>query len=925
MFNRQKNYQTTLIIQQVDSYATSIEQKGLNFQNDLNEVAYNYIAIQNPQKSDGDLQKYIEKIKLFYVKNQSIINTVYITDTASNILSLYIDPSGKFIIDFYQTKLTAPLSSKEQFSIDNNEYLYLVPVFYNNKLIANIVANLNIKQFFSAQIQPLSIGNNIFQSISTPYGIITTPLVEAKFPDNLFTTIDKSLKENKAQSLVSNILINNKNNKYLTVCYPFKFLDEKFIFLYHFRIDYIIKSVFMGNIILILFNLIFVLIIIFYYLKMVKNMNLEEEKLRESEEAFKEIIEFMPIGIIITTKDNHILNINKTALRTLQIDNTEEIIGKSINHKFLTTKALAFDNEIASVFETDHFIQYENNGNEIVLYKKDIPLRLQGQEIVVQSFIDVTPIEKSRKREIAANMAKSEFLAKMSHEIRTPMNGIIGMADALLGQNLTQEQTDFVNIIKKSADMLLNILNDILDLSKIEAGKMVMEDITFELRKEIGMIATLFKVPAEEKNLKLNINIEDNVPDKLIGDPFRIRQILNNLINNAIKFTQKGKIEVSVKKLEEYNRNIVLQFKIADTGIGIPEKMLPNIFQSFTQADNSTTRKYGGTGLGTTIAKQLVELMNGEITVESPSGISDDPKYPGTCFTFTIELFSNEKNEKNIELQKIISFDQIKTLIIGNNIEELKPINESFSLFNVNAECHIFNKSTIDMLKKNANSDSFDERFKLLVIFDSATFDAFKLLSRMQEAHITNSFYILIISSNDKPGNYLRTLRIGADHYIVQPYETSQIFNFLTYTFSHINLEEEISKFKVQQLRPDLNILVAEDNPINQKVAFTLFKNIGYAVDFAKTGIEVLDMIEKKQYDIIFMDIMMPEMDGIQATIEIRKKGIRVPIIAMTANISKEERKEALDTGMDDYVTKPVRMDTVKKILIKLFSQEIDS
>ncbi|MGC8802745.1 MAG: ATP-binding protein, partial [Bacteroidales bacterium] len=370
----------------------------------------------------------------------------------------------------------------------------------------------------------------------------------------------------------------------------------------------------------------------------------------------------------------------KLATRILQINDSGDLIGKNISHKFLATKTLAFDDEIASAFETDHFIQYESNGNEIVLYKKDIPLRLKGEEIVVQSFIDVTPIEKSRKREIAANMAKSEFLAKMSHEIRTPMNGIVGMADALLAQPLTKEQVEFVTIIKKSADTLLNILNDVLDLSKIEAGKMVLEEIPFELRKELALVTHLFKVPAEEKNIALQVEIEPSVPEKVIGDPFRLRQILTNLINNAIKFTHEGKILITVKKVEDYNRNLLLQFKVADTGIGIPKDKISRIFQSFTQVDNSTTRKYGGTGLGTTIARQLVELMNGEISVESPSGISDNPEYPGTCFTFTIELFSNEKLPKNIDTSTITTFHQIKTLLISNQAPDDNAIAETFSL-----------------------------------------------------------------------------------------------------------------------------------------------------------------------------------------------------------------------------------------------------
>ncbi|MCX7985964.1 MAG: response regulator [Bacteroidales bacterium] len=924
IFIKQKNYQQYVMIQQAEAYTSFLEQEGLRFVNDFNHVAYHYLIYMRQNNSFREVPPaLLEKIKIFYSKHQPLINNVYLIDTAFHVVNVYCDPTGSFLIDSYESKQNFSLQLTEKFIFRNGDYLYIIPLFKQGRLVANIVASLNLKNFFRARLQPIYVGQSIFQSIYTPLGsFVELPIVKVTYNSDLNSLANQVRLKNAPMAFTSSLTYNNKKEKYLCICYPFKLFNATFVYLYHFHIQYVINQVLAHSLALIVFNLVLLFIVIFYYLQMVRNKNLEEEKLRESEEAFKEIIESMPIGIILTTKNNQIISINKLATRILQINNTSDLIGKNISHKFLATKSLAFDDEIASAFDTDHFIQYESNGNELVLYKKDIPLRLKGEEIVVQSFIDVTPIEKSRKREIAANMAKSEFLAKMSHEIRTPMNGIVGMADALLAQPLTKEQIEFVTIIKKSADTLLNILNDVLDLSKIEAGKMVLEEIPFELRKELALITHLFKVPIDEKKLKLLVDVDSNVPDRLIGDPFRLRQILSNLVNNAIKFTHEGKIVISVRKLEDYNRNLMLQFKVADTGIGIPKDKISRVFQSFSQVDNSTTRKYGGTGLGTTIAKQLVELMNGEISVESPSGISENPEYPGTCFTFTIELFSNEKLKKNIDTDSITAFAHIKTLLISNQSPDDNIIADSFSLFNVPIEIHRFNKGTIDMLKKSMVSES-DTKYNLLVIRDTPFFDGFKLLARLQETQLVNSYHILIISNNDRQGNFLRALRMGADHYIIMPYETSEIFNFLCETYVNLKLEDEVAKFKIQQLRSDLKILVAEDNPINQKVALTLFKNIGYEVDFAKNGLEVLEKLEKQHYDIIFMDIMMPEMDGIQATLEIRKSGNRIPIIAMTANISKDERREALNSGMDDYVTKPVRIDTVKKILIKLFSHEV--
>ncbi len=924
IFSKQKNYQQQLIEQQCDVYAASIEQKGNNFLNDLNAVAYyfNLNATFNPKNIEQSKQ--IEKIKLFYIKHKPLINNILIVDTNLNVFNIYCDPTGNFLIDIYQSKIQTRLFKKEKFVHENKLHKYIVPLFNNNRLIGNIIVTLDFDNFFRQQLLPLYVGSDLFQSIVCTDGqLFTIPVVQVKYDSTYITEIISNI-NSSSKSDIRSIWFDQNKSTYVITTIPFKFLNEQFIFLNHFKVQNIIRSVIFHGLLVVFFNLILILIIIFYYLKLVQTKTKEENALRESEEAFKGIIESMPIGIIITAKDNRIININRSALQILNIENTEEIIGADISHKFFATKALAFDNEFASVFETDHFIQYENNGKEVVLYKKDIPLRLGGEEIIVQSFIDVTPLEKSRKREIAANMAKSEFLAKMSHEIRTPMNGIVGMADALAEQPLTKEQLELVNVIKKSADLLLSILNDILDLSKIEAGKMVLEEIPFQLRSEMKLVYNLFKVPATDKKLELKFDIADDIPDHLIGDPFRLRQILNNLLNNAIKFTNEGKIHVSVKKLEEYNRNLVLQFKVQDTGIGIPKEKMDKIFQSFVQADNSTTRRYGGTGLGTAIAKQLVELMNGEISVESPSEISTDPQNPGSCFTFTIEIFSNERMAKSVNNDKILHFSEINALIIGENKPEEKFIAETLQHSSIKTNLHTFNKSTFDILRRNALNENISDPIHLLVVRDSITFDSFKFMSRMNELKLVDKYNILIISSNDKQGNYLRARKLGADHYMSMPFETSELFNFICETFPSIKVDEQIDMIKVIDLKPDLKILVAEDNPINQKVAKTLFKNLGYEVDFANNGLEVLQLVEQQKYDIIFMDIMMPEMDGLEATQALRKRGIQIPIIAMTANISKDEKQEALATGMNDYVTKPVKIDTVKKILLKLFSKNLN-
>ncbi|HEY9123676.1 MAG TPA: response regulator [Bacteroidales bacterium] len=915
-YKQQSNYHLQLIKKQSEAICENMEQKMLQTENEMNKLIYKYHFSILFTDKDNQLNN---ELKNFYSKYSSYINNLLILDSANNIYNLYRDQSGAFITDIYQSRTKNQLFKKENTEQNDGHYLLYFPIYENNKLIFNIIIDFNLFNFLSESLTPFLAGKAVWQAVFTENKkLVYTNLSIDSMQINC---LDKMNIKDSVCYLMHKIDIDNKGIKYLTVVSVFTLAKNKYMLSYNFMIESFFSKFIFNAFNILLFNFIILLVVVILYLKLLRWRDVQEKTLRESEEAFKQIIELIPIGIIIIDKASKIKTINKAALKILMIDDASDILGTDISHKFLVRKALIVGEDYASAYETDHFLKYEKEGKEVIIYKRDIPLFLKGEEVIVQSYIDVTPLEKSRQREMAANMAKSEFLAKMSHEIRTPMNGIIGMADSLMREPLGVEQAEQVNIIKKSADLLLNIINDILDLSKIEAGKMVLEEIPFKLHEEIKLIAELFAPAAMEKDVLLKYTIDSDIPDKLIGDPFRLRQIIINLIGNSIKFTQEGQIWIKISKVEEYNRNLVLKFVIEDTGIGIPKEKLNHIFQSFTQVDNSTTRKYGGTGLGTSIAKQLVELMHGEISVESPSSISTNPRYPGAVFTFTVELYSDEPNTKSIDNSDITSFNQIKTLIIGENKTEEKQICDTLSLFNVPAESVVFQKSTIDILKKNFKEGP--DKYKLIIIRDTPTFDGFKLVSLMNDAKLMDCFKVWMISSNDKVGNYSKSRRTGVDHYLIMPYETSELYNCLCESFEYIHIEDEKLKFKISELNPDLRILVAEDNSINQKVARTLFKNIGYEIEIAQNGLEVLERLGKYKYDIIFMDVMMPEMDGIQATQEIRRNGNHIPIIAMTANIAKEERANALKAGMDDYVTKPVRIDVVKKILIKLFSKEL--
>ncbi len=904
----QSNYHRKSLFQQLSIVSNDIENEGLKLFNDINNLLYN----ENIDEAFWDDNRFAisSKLQVIYSKYSNLIANIAVYDNNQNVLSIYKDKNDNFITDLYQLQWQKKLHDKEQFIYENENATYTFVDFNKvNNTIVNITITIDIKHYIENKISKYFIDKIIDQNI---YNIN-----KQKFLSYSKKQVIDSTLINYASVDHHGVL--DREDDQCILYFPIHFLNEDLTVFFSVSES---KYYNLINYRLIIYLTIFILLIIIVIKVKITQYKIYKKQLdinANAHKSFTRIMELMPIGIIILNDFKRIELINRSAKKMLFIDEDEDIVGSDISHRFFLGKSLNISTDYMPAYDSNHFFQYEKDGKEVFIYKKDIPTVIDNKDFVIQSFLDVTSIEKSRKREISANMAKSEFLARMSHEIRTPMNGIIGMADSINTKNFNQEQLEQITIIRRSADMLLSIINDILDFSKIEAGKMILEEIPFKLRDEINLSVELFKPLTQEKNLKILTEIDDAVDNNYIGDPFRIRQILNNLISNAVKFTHEGKIVVGVKKIEEYNRVISLKFSVEDTGIGIPKEKIGTIFNSFTQADHSTTRKYGGTGLGTSISKQLVELMNGEISVQSPSDLSDDPKNPGTSFSFIIDLYSNEKTKKNVENNLVDSFKSVKVLIIGENKIEEKNIEETLKYFGIQVDQQQYTKSTIDFLKLNSES-VFESRYNFLIIKDSAQFDGFKVLNQILDARLTNLFNILLISSNDKNGNYAKSKRLGVDYYLVLPFESSELYNIISDSFVEIDYVTETQKPTFTQISKELKILVAEDNLINQKVARTIFKNIGYDIDIAKDGKEAVDMANSIKYDIIFMDVMMPVMDGHQSTIELRNQGFSLPIIAMTANANKEDKMSAISIGMSDYIIKPVKIDSIKKILIKYFS-----
>lgn len=911
LYNKQINYIVELLDRQVQIVGLSVDNTNNSFLSDLNQISFDE-DLQLFFMNAGNRYRASERMKLFFSKYQEFVIGIKLYDNNKNEFTLKKDTeTGEWLEQTFILHVQAEIHNMEKLAQGNRKFEYYLPLIRNNIAIGNVVVTVDYQKYFSAIFSEFNLQDYQWQWVVSDSGEI---VYDNSGSLNQYSQIDKivdGIQEGSVENLIHRSTVKGKRREIISSYYSTQLLQRDLGLVFSAPTDFFQKYIIRNSLFIVLGTLLLIQLIIFVFLRFIKSLNKEISRLNASEKMLFRLVEEMPVGVIIHNKSREIIKANRVAAGQYSYASENDMVGKIFPETALSDDNNYFSKNPDSAFNPEHFIVIKKEIGEVVLYRNSLPLSFMGEEATMEILLDVTMLESARKNEAKANIAKSEFLSRMSYEIRTPLNGIIGMTDVLNRFELSEDIKDIVSLLRRSTEILLNIINDILDFSRIESGKMILDEIPFNFREELSYNTDLANSSIND-DVRFIYNVDNRIPENIVGDQFRLRQILTNLINHSLGNTEKGEIRLNCILKNNKDGILTLAFELLDTGIGFDKATLKKIFGDFVNIESHAIKANDNSIFGTILARQLVKLMGGEFTAESPSGIAGNK---GLKVTFTITTYSNERQIKDLVTSQITSFHDIKTLAITGNQNRDDEVISDLHKIGLSVKITTYQKTTISQIKANMNYP--DDRYNLIVIFDEEDLNGFETAAGIWENGLSGNFIIMLITSDDRKGNFLKCISMGIDHYLIKPFDIDDLILEIKTSFPFI--EEQTSESEKGGVRDDIKILVIEDNLMNKKVIGVMLQSLGYSYDWAEDGYSGYTMAIKQKYDLIFMDLFMPEMDGFESSRRIIEHDKDTLIVAFSADNMPDSRRKAELSGIKDFISKPVRIEELKRLFARYF------
>jgi len=912
LYDKQISYRVKLMDRQAQIVGLSIDSTNNSFTSDLHQIIFSE-DISSFFSDQESRERCVDRMKLFFSKYGDLITGIKLYDNNKNEFTLKKDETGiNWLEQIFILHVQGEIVSRELLYEEGRKFEYYVPVLRNDLPIGNILINIDYQKYFKETFNAFNFQDYQWQWVISDSGKIIYDNSAEKLKYSEMQKITAGLEKGASEEIIHRAESNNTSREIISSFYSTQLLQKNLGIVFSSPTENFQKYIIRNSILLGFGTLFVFLLLAYFFWKHLKSQKALIEKFDISEKILFKVIDEMPVGVIIYNKNREIIKANRTAADQYSYSTAGEMTGKILPEASVSDENNYFSKNLGGTFSPDQFLILKKGEGEIILFRICIPLKFNGEDANIEMLIDVTMLESARKQEAKTSSAKSEFLARMSYEIRTPLNGIIGMTDILEKQNLPGEAGNALELLRRSTEGLSNIINEIVDFSKIESGKMVLDEIPFSLREEIVYCCDLAKASINDSIVKFNCNVEENVPDNVIGDPFRLRQVLTNFINHSAANTVKGQISLKCSLKEALDGVLRIRFVLADTGNCFDQQTLKKIFGDYVNVESKIHQEDDESGFGTILARQLVEFMGGEFSAESPSGLDGER---GEKIIFTVPLYSNERKAKDLHYENITAAGQIKTLVITGSQTRDEEILGSLHKIGLTMTVTTFQKSTVNQIKANINHP--ENRYHLVVIQDNQDFDGFDTAKQIHENNLSDQFIMMIISSNDIKGNLLKCITLGIDHYIVKPFDIQVLHDIIKSSFPQINTRAPAGEKK--KSGKEIRVLVVEDNKMNQKVIGTMLKSLGHSFDFADNGFEGVIQAKTHRYDVIFMDLIMPEMDGFESARKILEYDNNLLIAAFTADNMPDSKRKAELSGIKEFIPKPVRIDDLKEFFSRNF------